>query len=59
MKKSNIVNDILAMGNDCTCSDLLLRQVKAKNTQATETTIAHGLCKPILLLENGTAYNIY
>ena len=52
MKKSMIVNDILAMGDDCTCSDVLLRQVKAKNNaQTTETTAASRLCKPILLLE--------
>ena len=51
MKKSMIVNDILAMGDGCTSSDLLLRQVEAKNAQTNEATAAHEFCKPILLLE--------
>ena len=39
------------MGDGCSCSDLLLRQVEAKNAQTNEATAAHGVCKPILLLE--------
>ncbi len=52
MEKSMIVNDILAMGDGCSCSDVLLRQVEAKNNaQTNEATTAHEFCKPILLLE--------
>jgi hypothetical protein len=51
MKKSMIVNDILAMGDGCTSSDLLLRQVEAKNAQTNEAATSYGICKPILLLE--------
>jgi hypothetical protein len=52
MKKSMIVNDILAMGYDNCRGHVLLRQVEAKNNaQTNEATAAHEFCKPILLLE--------
>ena len=52
MKKSMIVNDILAMDYDHCRGHVLLRQVEAKiNAQTNEATAAHEFCKPILLLE--------
>ena len=60
MKKNIIVNDILAMDCDSCRGHVLLRQVEAKkNAQTNEATAASRLCKPILLLENGTAYYFY
>ena len=40
------------MGDGCSSSDVLLRQVEAKNNaQTNEAPAAPRLCKPILLLE--------